>query len=728
MKKLVSLFAAIALTAVCMTPTPLYAANEQPTQTKETVSNTVAEINGKAYTTLSEAINAVEENQTIKLVSNIEVEKTIDVNNKVFTLELNGKTITQPLINGKIGDTPAPIRLFNSSLTINDSVGNGSIFGYQCAVGVFVDSSLTLNNGELKGEWYGLAGNGANNNGTNIVINGGSISNADKDKTGAAIYHPQTGSITINGGSIVGDLGIQLCAGNLSVMNINGGIIKGTGPDERDSKKGDGAIPDGAAISVVNRPGYSSIPKVNITGGTFTSDNSEALLAYTWSEIEKGKWGKSDWVNAKDNVSVSGGSFNTDPSAYVSDSYKAFQTEAGFTVAPVATGIKLSDAEITLEENATKTITASLVPDGTLEAVKWSSDSKGVATVDEYGKITAVSAGKAVITAETESGIKADCTVIVIKPVKVNTPSIDTTQSSNEIKVGINDKNADDILMDVANKIIEGAKNFTDEKIAAEVVKAAKDGKTITVVADIKEANTNDATVKTDAEKIKKELEKSQNTATVAMYLDLSLIIKADETSIGNITNLDKPVKFTVVVPENLVKEGRNFYILRVHNGVVEKIEPDQENNILTFSTDKFSTYAVIYEDKKVDDVVTPEKERYNVVFVDMNGAVLKSEQVEANGSATAPKAPEVEGYRFVKWDTDYTKVTEDLLVKPVYEKVAATEKPASPDKPEKPSSDKKSPNTGDTTNAGLFTAFALLGLVSMGIIAVQRKRKQLIK
>ena len=108
-----------------------------------------------------------------------------------------------------------------------------------------------------------------------------------------------------------------------------------------------------------------------------------------------------------------------------------------------------------------------------------------------------------------------------------------------------------------------------------------------------------------------------------------------------------------------------------------------------------------------------------------MNGAVLRTEKVEANKAATAPKAPEVEGYRFVKWDTDFTKVTKDLLVKPVYEKVAATEKPSTP---EKPSSDKKSPNTGDTTNAGLFMAFALLGLVSMGIVAIQRKRKQLMK
>lgn len=92
----------------------------------------------------------------------------------------------------------------------------------------------------------------------------------------------------------------------------------------------------------------------------------------------------------------------------------------------------------------------------------------------------------------------------------------------------------------------------------------------------------------------------SNNTATVAMYLDLSVLIKADDTVLGNITNLSTPMKFTVVVPENLLAEGREFYILRVHNGAVNKIVPEHNKNILTFGTDRFSTYAVVYEDKKL--------------------------------------------------------------------------------------------------------------------------------
>lgn len=742
MKKLLTLFATIALTAVCVTPTPLYAADVQTEKTNETVSNAVAEINGTSYASLSEAIQSVQEGQSIKLLQDINLTASIDVKDKTFSLDLNGLNIKQEL-NDSVGKTNAPIRLYNSSMTVNDSVGTGSIFGYQCAVGVFVNSSLILNNGSLKGEWYGIAGNGLNNNGTTIVINGGSISNADPDGTGAAIYHPQTGEITINGGTVKGDLGIQLCSGNLSVMNINGGTVSGTGADKRNSKTGDGAIPDGAAISVVNRPGYSSIPNVTISGGTFTSSSSEALLAYTWSKNENKEWVVSDWANAKENVRVNGGIFNTDPTAYVSNSYKAFKTSDGFAVAPLASNITLSENELTLEEGASKTVTAVLAPEGTLETVTWSSDKPEIATVKD-GKVTALKSGKAVITAETESGKKASCTVTVTKPVAVETPSIDTSKPTDEIKVGVNDEKAEQLLKDVTDQIIAGSSEFTDADTANAVIKAAKAGKTVTVVADVQKADSSNAQVQADAKKIQKELEaltaESNNTATVAMYLDLSVLIKADDTVLGNITNLSTPMEFTVVVPENLLAEGREFYILRVHNGAVNKIVPEHNKNILTFGTDRFSTYAVVYEDKKIDDngttpepkpeptpepTPTPEKTIYNVVFVDMNGAVLRTEKVEANKAATAPKAPEVEGYRFVKWDTDFTKVTKDLLVKPVYEKVAATEKPSTP---EKPSSDKKSPNTGDTTNAGLFTGFALLGLVSMGIVAIQRKRKQLMK
>ena len=60
----------------------------------------------------------------------------------------------------------------------------------------------------------------------------------------------------------------------------------------------------------------------------------------------------------------------------------------------------------------------------------------------------------------------------------------------------------------------------------------------------------------------------------------------------------------------------------------------------------------------------------YQVVFYDLDGNVLKTELVKEGKSATAPQAPDVDGYEFVKWDIEFTNVTKNLEVKPIYKEV----------------------------------------------------------
>ena len=56
-----------------------------------------------------------------------------------------------------------------------------------------------------------------------------------------------------------------------------------------------------------------------------------------------------------------------------------------------------------------------------------------------------------------------------------------------------------------------------------------------------------------------------------------------------------------------------------------------------------------------------------NVTFVDWNGIVLKSEQVEEGLSATAPDDPTREGYTFTGWDKDFSNVTTNMTVTAQY-------------------------------------------------------------
>ena len=732
MKKLLTIVASMALAVGCMLPQPLHAeeSTEATVKTKEQLQEAIKNVNIS----------------TIRLGENISADVVIPENRSI-TLDLGGKTLTNETshtiynkgvltIDGTAGTvdnvTHAKAALDNDGVAILNSgnfirskenginsttSGGNSFYTIRNHGDMTINSSVSVSQ---NGRYSSMIENGWQNGKENktgtaslMEINGGTFSGGLN-----TIKNDDYGELTINGGSFSNT--VQAALLNWNIATINGGEFTSDG----------NAILNGKLDDVMDKG------QLVIHDGTFKSENSS--IAPMNGSFEK--FGS---------VSITGGLFSSDPSlnkGHVAEGYKVFLGQKGYAVIPLATNIELSKKNITLEVGTSEILVATLSPDESkTETVEWSSSDEKIASVKD-GKVTAKVPGKVTIIATTEGGLTANCEVTVTKPVAVETPSIDTSKPTDEIKVGVNDEKAEQLLKDVTDQIIAGSSEFTDADTGNAVIEAAKAGKTVTVVADVQKANSGNAQVQADAKKIQKELEaltaESNNTATVAMYLDLSVLIKADDIELGNITNLSTPMKFTVVVPENLLAEGREFYILRVHNGAVNKIVPERNKNILTFGTDRFSTYAVVYEDKKVEDngttpepkpeptpeptpTPTPEKTIYNVVFVDMNGAVLRTEKVEANKAATAPKAPEVEGYRFVKWDTDFTKVTKDLLVKPVYEKVAATEKPSTP---EKPSSDKKSPNTGDTTNAGLFTAFALLGFVSMGIVAIQRKRKQLMK
>ena len=65
----------------------------------------------------------------------------------------------------------------------------------------------------------------------------------------------------------------------------------------------------------------------------------------------------------------------------------------------------------------------------------------------------------------------------------------------------------------------------------------------------------------------------------------------------------------------------------------------------------------------------------YTVVFKDIDGNVIKSEEVEENQSATAPEVKDGFGYTFIGWDKEFSKVTSDLEVNAVYDLMEFTVK-----------------------------------------------------
>ena len=115
------------------------------------------------------------------------------------------------------------------------------------------------------------------------------------------------------------------------------------------------------------------------------------------------------------------------------------------------------------------------------------------------------------------------------------------------------------------------------------------------------------------AEPEKKEQQKIQTVAekegvTVEQYVDISLfkrVTSGDTEDITKLSELNKKVKLSIVVPENLHTTDKNvtrtYMLIHYHDGEAEaelvEGEYDAATYTFTFETDKFSTYAIAYKD-----------------------------------------------------------------------------------------------------------------------------------
>ncbi len=93
-------------------------------------------------------------------------------------------------------------------------------------------------------------------------------------------------------------------------------------------------------------------------------------------------------------------------------------------------GVKLDKTSLTMQETGSDTLTATVEPDNaTNKNVNWESSDTSIATVDASGKVTAISAGTAAITA-TADGKSATCTVTVTAKPSPDRPVITKPSSS----------------------------------------------------------------------------------------------------------------------------------------------------------------------------------------------------------------------------------------------------------------------------------------------------------
>ena len=266
----------------------------------------LAKVGDTSYYTMDEAFKAQTANGgVITLLRDYTTGSTFNSGSIAREIDLNGHTWT---CTGTDANSAAfEINYSNASLTVkNGKIVSSQLIGLiPSAIGgtiTYDNSSLTFEN--VEATTSAASGIETNGNNTNDAV-------TLKDSTlnvpnGFGIYFPSSGTLTIDNSTInAKTMGVQVCSGNL---NINEGSTITVSGDPVAKTEGDGAIQDGAAISIVNRPGYKGLDQVAITGGTFTAkDENAALKAYSWDSSTKQE---SPFDNADNTVTVSGGEFN----------------------------------------------------------------------------------------------------------------------------------------------------------------------------------------------------------------------------------------------------------------------------------------------------------------------------------------------------------------------------------------------------------------------------------
>lgn len=94
--------------------------------------------------------------------------------------------------------------------------------------------------------------------------------------------------------------------------------------------------------------------------------------------------------------------------------------------------------------------------------------------------------------------------------------------------------------------------------------------------------------------------------AKVVSVMDLTLnILEKNGDSAGKVTQLASPVEFTVAAPaiDGVNAKDVDFAVLRLHDGAVTLLpDLDSDPATITFATDQFSAYAIVYGPKGTFD------------------------------------------------------------------------------------------------------------------------------
>ena len=346
-----------------------------------------------------------------------------------LTIEGQGTITSVKQEDGKLEDSSSVIRVGDKDSNNNAAklvLGKDVTVEAPATYGVTVfgkNSSLTADiNGTIHSVVVpALAGNGGSGL-TSTTITLGNTATVTAAQA-IAIYHPQAGTLSVNGATVQGTGGIEMKSGTLNVAD--GSKITATAEETSHQANGDGTSTDGYAIVAVDTNGsYSGKVVVNVTGGTVTGPVNKVVD----QDAQEGKAG---------DINISGGSFSVKPDESL--------LEPGFAViegadGSISVGVS-NDAEATWTENGVKKA-------GTLDAaIKALKDQGGTIVVLKDAKIDAA---KYIINNKITLQKSASATTA---------PKIDVTVATGETTIAFNLQQNAGLTLDGVAMTVKGTKN-----------------------------------------------------------------------------------------------------------------------------------------------------------------------------------------------------------------------------------------------------------------------------
>lgn len=302
------------------------------------------------------------------------------------------------------------------------------------------------------------------------------------------------------------------------------------------------------------------------------------------------------------------------------------------------TSVALGKTSLELAVDGTYTLTATVKPDNASNtAVTWSSSDETIAKVDSTGKVTAVKAGNATITAtaNSDTNIKASCTVTVsAATVAVTSVTLDKTNlelavnGTYILKATVAPNNASNKEVTWSSSDATVAKVDGDGKVTA-----LKDG-TATITVTAKDGSEKTASCKVTVSNV---------SAITLDKTSLELAVNGTHTLVATTTPTGAPVTWT----------SSDATIAKVENGKVTALK-DGTATITAKAGDKTATCKVtvgtVYDPKKDTTKLLKDKGG-NQMYVLVNGQYVEAKVADYyKANVTFYKKETVTKYIYTGW------------------------------------------------------------------------------